>query len=271
MYAKIYHVLINYVKREKKSGKTAVLVIDEAQGLTVSGLHTLYKCSRALLEQGLDFQLLLFGQKELYDTLSNPKLAQLAQTICFIDHIKSLDLEGTRAYINHRIRHAGGNPELFTASAIESIFQQSGGIPRIINAHCETALIYGYREASPVINSAITTLVGADRQAEGLITGEWQAPRRVIMQPPGSGKLRQNPQSDNSETRKYNDHPDVKESMDEQRRRAGWMDAVSIVLIITLGTLLWFGRDQLFNASEPTRAAPTQDTSDTSDFAVLDG
>lgn len=266
-----YHALIDYVRQKNNSGKAVVLIIDEAQGLTTAGLQTLHKCTQILLDQGLEFHILLFGQKELHDTLDSPELATFKKMIHFIDHLQSLNMEETNAYINHRILLAGAQPNLFTASAIKSVFQQSGGTPRIINVLCETALIYGYREASPVINSAITTLVGTDRQAAGLITGKWHAPERVIMQTPDSGNVQPVPQPGPSKAQETNDYPNTQASIREQHRYTGLMDVVSVALIITLGTLLWLGRDQLLDAHEKPRIANVQENiAEIVEFAALE-
>jgi hypothetical protein len=67
---------------------------------------------------------------------------EFAQRISVDYHLESLDAEETRNYIRHRLEVVGGDPDLFSAEACDAIYRYSGGVPRLINLLCDTALVY---------------------------------------------------------------------------------------------------------------------------------
>ena len=90
-------------------------------------------------------QIVLIGQPELREKLENRSLRQLRQRITVRYHLRPLSREDTERYIAHRLRVAGGNGRpSFTPWAIRRIHAYAGGIPRLVNAVCDKALLYGY-------------------------------------------------------------------------------------------------------------------------------
>jgi hypothetical protein len=86
----------------------------------------------------------LLGQPELLALLSKPELAQIAQRVSVEYHLEPLGLEDTHHYVRHRLEVAGGDPEIFSAKAIDVVFYLSGGVPRLINTLCDYALLHGF-------------------------------------------------------------------------------------------------------------------------------
>ena len=285
-----YAALMAFLR--KTGRKRTILIIDEAQVLEVNALLALHGLLEVARNTDAGVQLILFGQIQLRETLAHPELSEFLSEIRIEHHLKGLDFDETRAYIEHRIRYADGDPSLFTDAAVKAIFQQSGGIPRIINVVCDTALVHGYMEASPVINSAIVTLVGSDREQAGLTEGMWQPPERVVMQTGETQFDTSDPEStvlDHATDWTIPDIPVDKEpafnsatpmpvrlldeddnTLVEQRRSRGrLLDAISIVLIVILGVLVWIGRDQLFTNAPPTASTSPPAEADSADFASL--
>jgi valyl-tRNA synthetase len=84
-------------------------------------------------------------------------------------HLEPLDYEDTARYIKHRLQKAGGkNQELFMPDAIDSIYQHSQGIPRVINVICDTALVFGFAEGAAQITNSIIESVIEERTSGGL-------------------------------------------------------------------------------------------------------
>jgi type II secretory pathway predicted ATPase ExeA len=259
--------LIAFLRQEKKRRKRTALLIDEAQGLSVAAFKALQHLSQAARRKHLPFQLFLFGQKEVRDTLAHPDLKQFARSIDVDYHLNALDYEETRALITHRIQQAGGDPKLFTDAAVEAVFHQSGGIPRIISLLCDTGLVYGYMEASPLINSAIINVVGSDRHNAGLAAGMWQPPQPVVIHKP-SARMHDAPARRDQATTS----PPVPKTpvtaapralateqnlrARQQRRRARLLDTLTVLLVIVLGVLLWLGREQLFAPASTVASKP---------------
>ncbi len=90
-------------------------------------------------------QIVLIGQPELRDLLDHPSLRQLRQRITVRYHLQGLSSEETGRYIDHRLRIAGANSRpTFNRWALRRIHRYSRGIPRLVNAVCDKALLCGY-------------------------------------------------------------------------------------------------------------------------------
>lgn len=134
-----------------EAGREPVLVIDEAQLIPAKAT---FDEIRLLTNFQLDDQnllsVVLIGQPELAARLDRPAYAALRQRIGLRYALGPLSLDETAAYIDHRIRVAGGARSPFTSEAVAEIHALSGGIPRLINTLATTALLdaYGDDEAS---------------------------------------------------------------------------------------------------------------------------
>jgi general secretion pathway protein A len=121
-----------------------VLIIDEAQNLSLSVLEEVRMLSNLETEKEKLIQIILIGQPELRKKLAHPKLEQFSQRIVFYYHLKPLGRRETEEYIKHRLKKAGNtNGEIFSAYAIGEIYKYSKGTPRLINLACHNALISG--------------------------------------------------------------------------------------------------------------------------------
>ncbi len=133
--------LISFAALNKK----VVLVIDEAQSMSVATLEALRLISNLETETRKLIHIVLFGQPELDRLLDQENLRQLRQRMSFSYQLKPLTLEGARSYIQHRVATAGYDRDsLFNDKAIKLVFRASGGIPRIINILCHKALMSAY-------------------------------------------------------------------------------------------------------------------------------
>jgi general secretion pathway protein A len=162
--AAINEFLIEQVGR----GKESVLIIDEAQDLTDNLLEQVRLLSNIELDNRKLLQIVLLGQPELRDRLNHSRLRQLRQRITVRYHLASLTRAEVAQYIQHRLELAGarGAP-YFTRPALWRIFGYSRGIPRLVNAVCDKALLAGFVEQSESINYR---MIGrAVRELEGNI------------------------------------------------------------------------------------------------------
>jgi general secretion pathway protein A len=166
---------------QHRKGKSPVLVIDEAQNLSVETLEAVRLLSNFETTQQKLIQILLVGQPELRDTLSRPELRQLKQRIGLRCHIGPLSAGETRAYIRHRLRIAGASDVgLFTDAAVQRIAEYSRGVPRVINIVCDHCLLSGYADSKRRIE-----VRAVDETVEYLEDGEppkWKrlAGRRLV-------------------------------------------------------------------------------------------
>lgn len=141
-YVSLFQCFQTFVVDEYAAGRHVVLIIDEAQNLGADMLEELRMLTNINSGQDELLQIILAGQPELRDLITRPALRQFAQRVTATCHIYPFDLRNTRAYITHRLQQAGGTGSEFTLAAIRAIFEETGGIPRMINKVCDLALVY---------------------------------------------------------------------------------------------------------------------------------
>ena len=159
-------ILSDFLLRQTLAGRETVLIVDEAQNLTEDLLEQVRLISNIETDDRKLLQIVLMGQPELRDRLNSHKLRQLRQRITVRYHLNPLTRAEVGQYIQHRLALAGarGLPA-FTTPAVWRVFRYSGGIPRLVNAVCDKALLAGYVARSQRINYR---LVGrAIRELEG--------------------------------------------------------------------------------------------------------
>jgi general secretion pathway protein A len=125
-------------------GLRVVLIVDEAQNLSVEALEQVRLLTNLETDTQKLLQIILLGQPELRELLARPELRQLAQRITARYHLTPLDANETATYLRHRYRVAGGLHLPFDTAAIRRIHVHSGGVPRLINVIAERALLGGY-------------------------------------------------------------------------------------------------------------------------------
>jgi general secretion pathway protein A len=138
-------VINQFLLQQAERGKESVLMIDEAQDLTDELLELVRLLSNFETDDRKLLQIVLLGQPELRDRLNNPRLRQLRQRITVRYHLPPLNRNEVNQYIHHRLRTAGakGAP-YFTQPALWRVYRHSQGIPRLLNAICDKALLAGF-------------------------------------------------------------------------------------------------------------------------------
>ena len=167
--ADLYDEFARFLQREHKTGRRVVLIIDEAQNLSPDSLEELRVLSNLNDGSALLLQTILVGQPELRATLRAAGMRQFAQRISIDYHITPLQREETHAYIRHRIRVAGGDTDLIEADARELVHASTGGVPRLINQVCDTALVYGFSEQRKPVDVDLVEQVLRDRGEGGIL------------------------------------------------------------------------------------------------------
>ena len=138
-------VINHFLMQQAERGQDTVLIIDEAQDLTDELLEQVRLLSNFETDNRKLLQIVLMGQPELRDRLNNPKLRQLRQRITVRYHLPPLSRYEVNHYIQHRLQVAGakGAP-YFTQPALWRVYSYSQGIPRLLNAVCDKALLAGF-------------------------------------------------------------------------------------------------------------------------------
>lgn len=131
---------------QRRAGRTCVVVVDEAQALSLEVLEHLRLLSNLETTTEKLLRIVLVGQPQLRTLLLHPELLQLNQRITLRWHIGPLSAAETAAYVRHRLAvAAGGEPrDLFTGAALRALHRRTGGIPRLINMVAHRALIAAF-------------------------------------------------------------------------------------------------------------------------------
>ncbi len=136
--------------------RLVVVIIDEAQNLSDKVLEELRMLSNLETSSDKLLQIVLVGQPELREKVSQPHLEQLRQRIALSYHLEPLTLDEITAYISHRLKIAGAEHKAqFTLDAVAKVARFSRGTPRIINGLCDNALLYGFTAKTHVIDEAL--------------------------------------------------------------------------------------------------------------------
>ena len=166
-YPTLFKRLQDYLHGQYAGGRRTILIIAEAQNLEAEALEHLRMLSNINADQHQILQLILVGQPQLRDLLQSPQLHQFAQRISSDFHLRPLAQREVENYIAFRLQSMGAPPPprtLFTLEACSRIAAASGGIPRMINIICDTALVYGFARGEKTISAALVDDVIADKQ-----------------------------------------------------------------------------------------------------------
>jgi len=134
----------DFLLASHQSSRRTVLIIDEAQNLSVDVLEQLRLLTNLETNQRKLLQIILLGQPELLTLLAKQELRQLSQRVTARFHLDALNKDEVADYIQHRLDTAGAKGSLFPLATVNRIYAISKGIPRLINLVCDRALLGTY-------------------------------------------------------------------------------------------------------------------------------
>jgi general secretion pathway protein A len=146
-------------------GRRTVVIIDEAQNLSMEVLEELRLLTNIETTREKLLQVILIGQPELVEVMQRPELRQLAQRVTARYHLRPFAFAETRAYVQHRLEVAGQRDSMFTRAAVWAVHRRSGGVPRLINNICDRALLGAFakgrrRVTAAIVRRAATEVLG---------------------------------------------------------------------------------------------------------------
>lgn len=155
--------LNNHLLEAHARGRNTVLIIDEAQDLDTDVLEQLRLLTNLETHKEKLLKIILLGQPELRQLLSRPEFSHVSQRITSRYHLLPLKEQDVFAYVEHRIKIAGGGrARLFSDKALQRVYELSHGIPRLINVLCDRALLGAYVEEKDQVDPGIVTRAGSE-------------------------------------------------------------------------------------------------------------
>ena len=140
-------MLKDFMIEQYAAGKKILLVIDEAQNLSRQVLEEVRMLSGLETKKEKLLRIIIAGQPELSRKLDSPRLEQLTQRVRLRFHLSALSKRETHEYIAHRLKVAGAEGRtIFDSAACDTVFRFTGGVPRLINVLCDTAMLCAFAE-----------------------------------------------------------------------------------------------------------------------------
>lgn len=165
--------LTELLHRWNREGQRALLIVDEAQDLSVSAMEELRLLTN-IQSRGVPLlQIFLLGQPELRELVLRPEMEQVHQRIVAASHLKALEESETEAYIRHRLERVGwrGDPAI-SRSVYPLVYRFSEGVPRRINLICSRLLLHCAVESRHRVGVAEVREAIAELQGEHLAAGK---------------------------------------------------------------------------------------------------
>ena len=134
-------------------GKQIILIIDDAQNLSKRVLEEITMLSGLETQKEKILHVILVGQPELNTKLEADDMQQLLQRVSLRYHVRALSQDEVSKYIQHRIKVAGISNEIFTPTTYSLIHEYTGGIPRLINTLCDTALTCSFADNKYIVDA----------------------------------------------------------------------------------------------------------------------
>jgi len=147
----------------RAEGKRTVLIVDEAQRLSLEVLEEVRLLLNLETPQEKLLEIIMAGQQELSEFLQKPELRQLKQRVSFCCKLNPLTREELTEYVQHRLMRSGlPNSSVFPKATLDLVYSRTKGIPRLVNTLCDNCLRIGFALQSQQITVSIVQEAAAD-------------------------------------------------------------------------------------------------------------
>ena len=167
-YVRTFQRLQDVLVQRYAEGRRVVLIVDEAQNLSVAQLEELRMLSNINSESDELLQIILVGQPKLRELLRRPELEQFVQRISSDFHLGRLSLRETRGYITRRLEIAGATQTIFTGRSCDLIYEATQGVPRLVNILCDLCLACGYFDSRRLVEEDLVRELLTDIGERGI-------------------------------------------------------------------------------------------------------
>ena len=175
--AELIATLNQFLIEQYTAGRKVLLIVDEAQNLSLKVLEEIRMLSGVETTKDKVLRIILAGQPELNQKLDAPELIQLAQRVRLRFHLGTLSDAEMRAYIHHRLEVAGAaDRQIFAEDCYADIFHFTGGVPRLVNTLCDTAMLAAFGQDRDHVTLADIK--------ESLKELRWHEPQNRVFRPP---------------------------------------------------------------------------------------
>ena len=144
-----------YLLKKHASNRQVVLFVEEAQSMPIETLEEIRLLSNLETDQNKLLQMILFGQPELDEKLSQPHIRQLKERITHSFNLSPFAPDDTLDYLNFRLRSVGyKGPDVFNKKTAGVVKKYSDGLTRRINIIADKSLLAAFSEGSHTVTPA---------------------------------------------------------------------------------------------------------------------
>jgi len=151
----LLNMLNQFLVNSYLDGKRILLIIDDAQNLSKRVLEEITMLSSVETQKEKILHVILVGQPELNQVLESPDMEQLLQRVSLRYHVRALTKEEVTEYIRFRMKIAGIKKNIFNDSIIDTVYEYTGGIPRLINTLCDTSLTCAFADNLKAVDGSV--------------------------------------------------------------------------------------------------------------------
>ena len=146
-----------------EAGERVYIVIEDAERLGAELLEELEALTASDGGVCAGANIILMGPQKLDKLITKPSLERVRQRIRLQQTLERFTVEDCEAYLRHRIKATGGDFDaMFEAGTSLMVRRCSGGIPRVINSLCETALTMAADNKVPQVTGKIVFKVAVE-------------------------------------------------------------------------------------------------------------
>ncbi len=169
-----------FLIRQRGAGNRVIFIVDDAQNLPDTALEEIRILANLEINKRYLVQIILVGQKGLGEKLLKNKLRQFIRRVTVCCRLQGLEHDEIKQYISYRLKTVGESayPEIFDKGAIEAIYYNSKGIPKIVNIISEAALLYGYADELKIINEEVIGRVLKESHTNNLPAYKEEKPKQ---------------------------------------------------------------------------------------------
>jgi len=159
----LLQAIIEALLRRFADGRRVVLLIEEAQNMSIQTLEEVRLLSNLETNEDKLLQIVLFGQPEFDQTLSAPNIRQSKERITYHIQLRPFENQDIESYLAYRMHRAGyRGPQLFSRSIVRHIFRYSGGLARRINILADKILLMAFAEQRYTITKKDVKMAARD-------------------------------------------------------------------------------------------------------------
>ena len=154
--AELLATINEFLIEQYAKGRKVLLIVDEAQNLSLKVLEEIRLLSGVETTKQKVLHIILAGQPELNEKLDSPELVQLMQRVRLRFHLTALGESDTLNYVKHRLNVAGAEDrEIFEPETFPVIYRYTGGIPRLVNTLCDTAMLVAFAKDQATVSNEL--------------------------------------------------------------------------------------------------------------------